>query len=71
LYFIEHAVANAGRSSVAVFLDCVYVAQKAAAVAELAVNAAAHASFAELSHARTAKGARAPKMIEERIMPSI
>ncbi len=71
LYFKEHAVAKAGRSVVTVFTDCVYVAQKAAAVAELAVKAAAHASLAELSQAKTTRGAKAPRMSEERIMPSI
>jgi hypothetical protein len=71
LYFKEQAVAKAGRSVVSVLVDWVYVAQKVAAVAELAVNAAAQASLAELSHAKTARGASAPNMSEERIMASI
>lgn len=71
LYFIEHAVAKAGRSLVTVTAAVVYVAQNATAEAELAVNAAAQASFALLSHARMTKGAKTPRMMEERIMTSI
>lgn len=73
LGFIEQYVANAGRPLVAVEEAVVYVAQKAAAEPDEAVNADAQASLAALSHARIA-GTNAPrkKRVERMLMmPSI
>lgn len=69
LGLLEHAVAQVGRSVVAVDEPVVYVAQKGDADEAEAVIACAQVSVSGLSQAKIT-GTRTPKRMNERIMTS-